>query len=342
MIGAIERPFSYSQLTTYLRCQKMHHYSYVLGIEKVMPSRPLQIGTLVDAGLTSALVGREEGKACHEESSIAINEKYLAWESSTGVAELLDSNPDNVLEHETTRGDSISIASRVIDELELDTGKWTTLRDNDGRLGVQYEVRHSLDAHRPGFIGFIDWLARDHMGSHWQIDFKCRSRFDDAESLGYDYQLPGYMHASYGSFSNTFTGVGGDQIKSKRSTVTELKSGGLSKSKSQSCDWPTYSKAVEERGLDWSKYAEMENKLPKMQDFKWTMKTPSELSRVWEDIEHGARLLVAAHSPGHRPVRNFDPKKCVWCDYKELCVGELKDWDVDHIRLTQFRRKVRD
>lgn len=335
---ALDRPFSYSQFSSFLRCPALWDYRYKQGLTSIRPSVALRMGSLVDSGLDGALVGREEdtGHSCAKLATMAIARAYDAWAEGPGVSQALAMSTEFHDESEETRLNAVQVALRVVDSLELDTGKFETARDKDGVLGVQYEVKHTLRAHEHGFIGFLDWVPISDGGT-WMTDLKVRKAFDDDEALGYDYQLSAYQYAAGDAFGR-IAGVAHYQTRSKPTTPPKMtKQNKLSKAKSQSCDWPTYLGTVHELGLNPADYAEMEHTLPKFERWTWTRRSRKELANTWEGIEMlAARLVEAHHDPRPQP-RVLDSLKCKPCGMRHLCMAELKDHDAEHVRNTMYQ-----
>jgi hypothetical protein len=337
---ALDRPFSYSQMSSYLRCPKVWEYRYKQGLTIIRASVALRMGSLVDSGLDGALVGREEPEimqymTCTELAVGAIRMAYAEWAGGDGVSQALAHSQEFMDEARETLANAVSVVTRVVEDLELSTSKWQTMRDSDGVLGVQYEVRHPLRAHEHGFIGFIDWVARDERGS-WEIDLKVRKAFDDDIALGFDYQLSGYQFAAGEAFG-AITGVAHYQTRSKPTTPPKItKQGKLTRAKSQSCDWPTYLRMINELGLDPADFEDMQEGLPKFERWTWTRRSRTELSNTWEEIELLAERLVEAHHDPRPQPRVLDPMKCTMCDMRHVCMAELKGKDADHIRSTLY------
>lgn len=336
---ALDRPFSYSQLSTYLRCPKMHDYSYRQGLQSVRKSVPLQLGSLVDAGLTTALMERESSdRSCEDLSEFGICEAYDTWSNDPGTAAMLAMVDEFREESHQAMEDSVKIANRAIKKLDLNGDRWETLRDVTGKLGVQYEVTAALEHHEHGYIGKIDWIAKDSQtGFCGVIDWKVRASPQNQESIQYDYQLPSYEKAATHLFAEHFTGVALYQLKSKVPNPPRiLKSGKLSTAAHQSCDWDTYSEEVERLGLNLHDYYHMQDKLPEFESWIWTRRGSTELDGIWEHIEAGALELKEAHH-GRRPaLRVLNSKICGFCDYKELCMAELRGHDSEFIRDNSF------
>ncbi len=334
---ALDRPFSYSQFSSYLRCPRLWEYRYKQGLTSIRPSVALRMGSLVDSGLDAALVGREEdtGHSCTKLAAMGIVRAYDTWAEGPGVSQALAMSSDFMTESEQTCADAMRISERVVKDLELDTNKWETARDKDGVLGVQYEVRHELRAHAPGFIGFLDWVVKRE--GTWEVDLKVRKSFDDDEALSYDYQLSSYQYAAGDAF-DPIAGVAHYQTKSKPTTPPKMtKQGKLTKAKSQSCDWPTYLDTIHQLGLNPADYAEMEEGLPKFERWTWTRRSRVELSNTWQGIELLAERVVEAHHDPRPQPRVLNPTICRSCDMRHLCMAELKGKDHDHIRQTLYQ-----
>lgn len=339
----LSRPISYSQLSSYLRCPKAHDYSYKQGLRKKIPSRALQLGKLVDDGLTGAIKALAEGiDDLHGASVRAIYKAFSKWIEQPGVKAALDLTDGRDVVDQTTH-DATAITNIAIDRLGLAEGCWEILRDLNGKVACQYEVRAPLEHHEPGFIGFIDWAAIDkETGHRWLIDTKCRSSLESEEAMRFDYQLASYEYAADDKFSWAFTGVAQWQIKSKVPKAKVLKNGKLSKAANQGCDWPTFRQALLERGGNFRGYEDMEAKLPAYHSMTWTIRSQAELANTWGMVEEGARVLVEALRSERPALRVLNSKTCSWCDYRELCLEELKGHSGDVIRERDFAEKTYD
>lgn len=335
---ALDRPYSYSQLATKLRCDKMHDYSYRQGLRGIRKSVALQLGSLVDDGLTAALMQRESSdRTCEDLSEEGIRVAYYEWSTEPGTDAMLAMVDEFRAESEKACADSIMIANRAIARLDLNGDRWETLRDVNGKIGVQYEVTADLEHHEHGYIGKIDWLAKDNKtGFCGPIDTKVRGTLQNQESISFDYQLSSYEKTSQAMFSEPFSGVALYQIKSSIPEPRILKNGKLSLAKGQSCDWPTYLEEAQRRGLDPNDYQKLQHSLPEYESWIWTRRGSFELDTIWAQIEAGAHELTEAHH-GRRPaLRVLNAKICGFCDYKELCMAELRGHDSDYIRDNNF------
>lgn len=336
---ALDRPFSYSQFSSYLRCPRLWEFRYKQGLTSIRPSVALRMGSLVDSGLEGALIGREEdtGHSCTKLATMSIVRAYDAWAEGPGVSQALAMSSEFAAESKETQINAVQVATRVVKDLELDTSKWGTMRDKAGVLGVQYEVTKSLISHSHGFIGFIDWVASRNGYGVWINDFKVRKNFDDDQALGFDYQLSTYEYALDDAFGK-IAGVAHYQTKSKPTTPPSMtKKSMLSKSKTQSCDWPTYLGTIQQLGLNPADYAEMEEGLPKFERWTWTRRSKFELRNTWHEIEMMAARIVESHHDTRPQPRVLNPTICRTCDMRHLCMAELKGHDVAHIRGTLYQ-----
>ncbi len=340
----LSRPISYSQLSSCLRCPKAHDYSYRQGLRRKIPSRALQLGSLVDDGLTAAIEALAvEWDGLNSFALASIECEFLNWKEQPGLQAALDLTPGAEDEANQTKQDAIDITEIAIDRLGLAEGRWEILRDKKGTIACQYEVRAPLEHHEPGYIGFIDWCAIDKdTGHRWLIDTKCRASLESEEMMRFDYQLSSYEAAAQHMFAEPFSGVAQWQIKSKVPSAKVLKSGKLSKAANQGCDWPTFRHALLERGGNFRGYEDMEAKLPVYHSMTWTMRSQTELDNTWGMVEEGARVLVEALKSKRPALRVLNSKICSWCDYRDLCLEELKGHSGDVIRERDFTEKTYD
>jgi hypothetical protein len=134
-------------------------------------------------------------------------------------------------------------------------------------------------------------------------------------------------------------GVAWNYIRVKTPTLPQpLKAGGLSKAKSIDTTWGVYKSEIKRLGLKLSDYKDMKELLiDKEADFYTRLYMPINrtlMNNLKEEMTQAAREMIAEKPP----IRNIE-RHCDWCEFKNLCQGELRGLDVNWIRKNEYQEK---
>lgn len=353
-------PLSYSRLSTFLACRKLYDYSYTQKLTRKYDVPRITKGRLVDKGLESSIYAQENGRdmeGCQIAAADWIAVEGKRWLESDEVKAHIEFACEKIrTEALALIEEAQSIAMRAVKSIGIGTGKWTTISlpsDNGTQSGAQATVRKNLRAWESGFIGILDWLARDEgSGYEWVIDFKCREQMQAEELLDYDYQLPAYQSCVEEMLGRKIHGCAHWQIRATPARLPALlkprKKGSLPLGLARSTiisDWDTYRAEVIRHGFNPDDYIEMKTKMKPMEVFTPIIRSQVELDNIWEHIEEAAQE-IAFHDTRLLSIRNHSrdtPRlhvmQCRGCRFADLCLGELRGHDTKEIIELGYMKK---
>lgn len=316
---------SHSRLKTWRRCQMQHHYKYYQGLRRIRKARPLYLGSAVHSLIEGYL---ERGN----------------WKRE--MAEIRKSYSKLFLEEQAELGDIPGIAERVVkgyfDYYRDDGYQYPKrMRGRRTELPVSFYITDQIQ-----FIGYVDAYPQDSNGLNWLMDHKTCKRIPGEEARFSDLQLLLYCWGLPRVGQPAPDGVIWDYLRTKEPTVPEqLKSGGLSKSKSIDTTYDVYMDTVEKvLGPD---------ALPDYEEFAQTLigneekfyrrinlpRPPKVLvDTVVEDVIKSAKEILD-YGP-EATVRNMS-RDCNMCPYFDLCSAEVRGLDSEYIRKTEFIKELR-
>lgn len=347
---------SFSRIRTKSRCDRQYYWSYVLGITPKFSADPLRLGTLVDDGITAAVVARWEAqKTSHppqrvyQEGDGRVIESANTWAAQEHVKARYESDHEFRDNCQALVMKARSITKRAIDWVGLDTDRWT-IETINGKAAAQVEINVDIGLGKP-LYGFIDWIATDNEdGLRSVIDTKCIAILTDEETLMWDLQLPLYQIAineQYGIKTDAITQF---QIKSKVPTIPRMlkarskkagaKSPGLSTASNLGTDWTTYVEAAKVNGEDLGaeRYDGMKDKMATFQKLVTIPRSAETLSTFLVEADGVINLIPENNYFSAYPMC-LDPQRCNTCDFKELCQATLEVGDTKHLLDTMFMKK---
>jgi hypothetical protein len=206
-------------------------------------------------------------------------------------------------------------------------------------------VEHSLliDVNGKPFGGTPDIVAKDlEDGSIWVMDWKFRASFLAPETELLNLQMMVYI-ALLRMKGVAVAGSRQVQIRPFLPKTPKVnKDGSVSKAACQT-DWDTYSKAVLTAGGDLNDYLEMKAKLDSVTfidiDSCKTLRTEEEIDFVWENEVLPDLKEIQNRKESALGGRVFDSMTCNGCQYRELCVEQMKGGDVSWLKENLFQTK---
>lgn len=309
----------FSEISTFLKCRKMHQIQWVRQIEPRKTDDRMLIGTWGHAALKALFLGNGPAKEVKTEIDLYREGKpYLAARS----------------EHDEMGRVALACAEKaykaIIKEYEPVMVEETLFFD----YGENVQL-----------TGTPDVILRERAtGLTWLFDHKFRKNFRPPDSEVLNLQM--VFYAKLLELVKGITVVGSKQLQihpfePKVPKVTL--SGKLSKQNITS-DWATYCNAVLANGENPDDYLDMKAKLADHVFFEWDsltcLRSPEELDSVWtEEIKPAADSIVQAHRAHLQPARCFDFGTCNFCSVKELCVAEMKGEDTSIMLKQTFKHK---
>jgi hypothetical protein len=325
---------SFSELRSWRRCQRQHHYKYNRNIVKKSKSLPLYKGSVVHSCLETHYSG-DDWKGAH---------KVFKKEFS----KLME-------EEKAEYGDLPSEVNRMVKGY-IATYKdetWTVATDKKGKPLVEREFKVRIPGTRVVVKGVIDLVVHDSDPQYkgvWVIDHKTMKdsvpsnefRMTDIQTTLYFWVVL-TLCEEWGLDTKKVRGAIFNYIRTKPPKEPDLlPTGGMSK-KNIDTSWMFYKQALKENGFDPNDYKDMRTKLRgKEEEFyhRHRMDKPKTLMKqLLQEVVFSAYQIEAF---GDKPARTLD-RSCDWmCDYKELCFAELQGLEVESMIKTMYEERQGD
>ena len=312
---AQKKDFRGTEIGDFLRCRKRYDYRWFQNLQPKQANEKLTIGSAIHKFLELWYVDRRFKDA------ITAMLEYID-NNTADMDELLVQDMKQLAEN---------ICTHYVDEY-LDDAQWTV-------LATEKQFTIALDEHT-NYVGTIDLIVEDADGYVWFVDHKTTASieiFDKNSDM--DRQISRYWWALEQLGYNVHGFIYNIILKDVPTAPKQLKSGALSKDKSQKTTLKLYRDAIEEHGLNEADYTDFLQYLEDQpKEFFRRIKverTPSERLAAIDEMEDVIEDIRTAKSH----YRNIT-KDCHWdCPYRTLCVAEMDGSNADHIRNELFTAK---
>lgn len=307
--------FRGSEVSDFLRCRKRYDYAWNQNLEPKQRNQKLTIGS-------------------------AIHRFLELWYSDRRALDAIKAMNDYIMENAEGL-DDVQI-SDMIDLCEGICKNYVAQYGYDHNWTVRaVEVPFSVQLDdNTNYIGTIDLVVEDEDGHIWFIDHKTTASlgiYDKNSDM--DRQISRYWWALEQLGYNVHGFIYNIILKEVPQEPKVLKSGQLSKDKSQKVTAKMYRDAIELHGLNAEDYADLLQFLEEQpKEFFRRLKVErSEAERLaaideMEDVIEDIRTARSHY-------RNIT-KDCHWdCPFKALCVAEMDGSNADHIRTELFKVK---
>ncbi len=316
---------SHSRLKTWRRCPNQFRYKYEMDLRPKGKKIQLERGTWIHKLLMTFYDG-EDWREVHEEETRKFN---------------------NLFEEEREDlGDLPSECARIMRSYLYTYGKLDKrrFRTIDSEMDEIITLPNGLEINI--VVDLIVWDKL--MKGIWAWDHKTRKNFEDKDNFILDPQLTIYYDGLQTMGYKPLLGVVGNEIRTKAPTVPGLLvKGGLSKAKSIDTDVRTYMDAIRYHGLDPADYEGILQTIAAQQKERFFRRTyipkdPPVVRQQRKEVTWTANEILSAQKKEAFP-RSAD-KSCAWgCDYRDLCIAELKGGNIDNMVKMNFTdsRKAR-
>lgn len=322
---SVEDGIHFSEISTYLKCNKHHAYSYIDRIEPIQLASQIDFGTFGHKGLEVRF--RNGSK---EDAKKAIDNLWLEKDLAMKLS------PDDRYAFRMLATDAFVASDRAYNWLD---GRLVTVTHENETL-VERHLVYEKDGIT--FVGTPDLVAEDKEdGGLWVIDHKFRKMFRDWWSEELNLQMIFYQGLLMRSLGIKTSGTKQFQIKPFAPVIPELTGKGKISKKDCYTTWEIYSAFVESHGEDPADYLDMKEKLGKhvwfdLDDTR-TYRNEQEVNDTWENVI--IPIAKEIKSEKRRNYRCYDYFTCRNCSFKELCVSDQKDGDSAFILETKFKSK---
>lgn len=308
-----------TQVSDFLRCPKRYDYAWVQGLEAKQRNEKLTIGS-------------------------AIHKFLELWYADHRALDAMDAMREYIIADSTALDET-----QVQDMLMLCTGIATNYVQHYG-----IEPNWTVIATEKSFseylgdcisyTGTIDMLVQDEDGKYWIVDHKTTTNLDIYDkNSDMDRQISRYWWAIERNLDIDIEGFIYNIILKELPVEPKiLKSGQLSKDKSQKTTAKLYRAAIEYHGLNEEDYADFLQYLEEQpKEFFRRIKVERCISEMRAAIDEMKLVIydIQAKEYSGRWYRNIT-KDCHWdCPFKTLCVAEMDGSNANHIRKELFTVK---
>lgn len=316
-----DNPIHFSEISTFLRCNYLHHLNYNLEIVPRRTASQIAFGTLGHAAMKTLILG---GTA--EEARKSIDDEIKAEFEN----DVVGSETNDVKSIGAT---ALEVALRIFPQVK----KRFQYKNVMVEEGLRIEVDDIL------FQGTPDWVAEDEYGV-WVIDHKFRSVFRPELSEFVNLQMAFYQGLVLNAKGIETVGSRQLQIKPRLPSEPEILRNGKISKKDIYTDWDTYKAFVISCGQDPMEYIEMRDKLEKHVwfDIDKTMarRDSQEVTNCWNRIIiPAAKAILEAREKDTKPLRCMNWGTCQTCSMFDYCTEDLKDGDLVYLTKTKYKKK---
>ena len=344
---------SVSQLQTFMSCKKKWVYNYIEGLTPRVERAYLTIGKLCHKGMQTAMQelwkDRAAGLDTTQEGGL-----FGSWRSAGIKAmgnewrEYIDNTPvlaEEMPDFVKMLDNAVSIFCQAFKEFEPWKYEVLTLCDK-GKFIPALELHFVVPcAPSKGLHGYIDAILRDRTtGFVWCTDYKFRKSLSPDEEEAVNIQNAVYLYACKKMGVDITGTMTWQHVNAPAATPTLLKNGTVSRAKIKTT-WEMYSEFCRMNNIDPASYKEeMQDKLA---DIEWCRATyeyrnDETIKRIWaECVVPTTREVKKATNPKANNYRSMYPWNCKMCQYQNLCQAELRGYDIEAKRLTEFTKRTR-
>lgn len=333
---------SVSQLQTFMSCKKKWKYNYIENLTPRVERPYLTIGKLCHVGMQRAM-GHKALNSCsqgyYREDSlnyglIAIEAEFAKYMSENSFLN------EEIPTLEKTLEDAESVFVQTW--WEFDPDRWEVMRIGDV---LALELHFLVPcAGSKGLHGYIDAILCDKTtGDVWCTDYKFRKSLSSDEEESFNIQNAIYCHACE-KIGIDITGTMTWQHCNTPAAKPQLnKNGTMSRAKIKTT-WKLYQDALINAGLDPTLY--YEEMFPKLAEIEWFRETHEyrnkpTVDNIWKSIViPNSRAVKSAHSPKAKNYPSMYPWNCKMCQYRDLCQAELRGYDVEFIKTSQYSKRL--
>ena len=335
---------SVSQINTFLACRRRWHYAYREGLRQRRERDYLTVGKLCHAGMEAAMRARWY----RDRDSDQCDLKYLQWIGRIAIQDMwgdymrvTDFLDEELPEQEELLARALDVFSEALEE--FDPLRWlpiTVVRDGEPIPALELPFCVPC-AGSEGLHGYIDAVLRDlETGQTWCVDYKFRRTLAADDDERFNLQNAVYMMAC----RQMGIGVAGTMTWQRYNAPSAVpkfnRDGSVSRSRIR-CTWTRFRRFLEEAGLDPADYGDMEGKLADVEMCRATREVRSDemIDLVWEHVVEAAATeigLIHGSLSSVLCTPSMDPWTCRLCSFQSLCQAELRGYDADYVRETEY------
>lgn len=307
---------SQSKLKTWRSCRKAYHYKYGLKITKKHKSYPFLRGEIIHDMMEQHYLGKKPWAVFRKH--MKANERIIRI------------NPEEYGDMEN--------------QIKLLMKGYFAFYKNEKLkpLMVEHEFRVKLMA-GVYLTGKIDMVARESK-MRWLMEHKCHNIIPSGSTVPYtNIQSSLYKWAYEKEFGKPVEGIMWNYLWGKQQSIPQLLKNGEMSKRSTSLTWAMYKKALIDNDLDPADYQDMKEKLEgnelNFYQRKYLPVDNTMVGNIIEDTKTTAKEIMKYASKDQ--TRNLG-RDCDYCEFKNLCLAQLKGLDHKFILKSEFKERKKD
>jgi hypothetical protein len=313
----------HSRLKARKRCHRLYNYRYRQFLVPIRPKLPLIRGTILHKLMEA------------QAKKTSIPDVLAEYEEQYGKL---------FREEREEYGDLIGDCEKIFEA-------YAARYKNDGLqvIDAEREIRIEIIAGKATFKGTIDRVLLDRKTKlRWVLDSKSHKAIPGEEARFYDVQLGCFYFWAWNEENpkRQASGVIWDYLRTKLPSTPEiLKSGQLSKRSNIDTTYDhAYAVVIEHcenTGEDPDNYAEwLEGLKGREEKFFKRVYLPSPprvmIDTIVNEMRQTAADILANPDSDVRTMVN-GPMGCQTCEFRDLCIAELRGQDSDYVRKASFK-----
>jgi hypothetical protein len=325
MTEATDLSLSWSQVKVWMRCQKQWEYKYQRRLQAIKRQTALFVGSWVHKCLETHY-SQGDWKIGHRE--------YVAEWDKLMVEER---------EHLSKKYKGTPLPKIV--ERIVKSYLWYYRHEEWEVIAVEVPFEVPL---KDNILinGIIDLIIKDENGLYWVINHKTASNIPESGAFhAMDPQLMVYPWAAKKLLGIDVAGVIYNYVKSKPPTVPQLtKAGAISKRKIVT-DYPTAYRFLVKNELAPADFTDFLKPLRKKSPFLRRYRLPREkivTKTILGDFYEASKQIETIGHGQTRHIRNITKDCSKFCDYHDLCRGELNGGDMTYMIKHNFTYREKE
>lgn len=307
--------FRGTEINDFLRCRKRYQYGWVQNLQPKQRNEKLTIGSAIHKFL----------EFWHLE--------YRELEAIEAMVDYINTNCEGMedLQIDEITDLAANVVANYVKNYEHD--------ENFTTLASELSFSIPLD-NGTNYTGTIDLLVEDRDGRIWFMDHKTTSSLEIYDKNSeMDRQISRYWWALEQLGYNVQGFIYNIILKDYPQPPKQLKSGALSKDKSQKTTLELYRHTIEANNLNMDDYTDFLQYLEDQpKEFFRRVKVERNINEMRAAIDEMTDVIYDIRD-AKRYYRNIT-KDCHWdCAFKTLCIAEMDGSNADHIRNELFNVK---
>lgn len=307
---------SQSKIKTWRQCRKAYDYKYIQKLTKKYKPMPFLRGDIVHQMLEAHYQDKDPWKPFKK--VIRENEKVLRT---------------HVEEYGDLEGQLKTLMRGYFEFYEDEKLK---------PLEIEKEFRVPLT--KGIYItGKMDLIAK-HQNMKWMVEHKCHNIIPSSSVVPYsNMQSSIYVWAYNQENKKPLDGIMWNYLLGKPLSTPELLKNGEMSRRNSNTTWSLYKKALKAAKLDPADYEDMKEKLKGNEDLIYQRTyVPTNQHMMDIVVEDAVTTAKEMEKLGGKDTTRNLGRHCDYCEFKTLCLAQLKGLDDNFILKSDFKKRKKD